>query len=80
MKRILIIGAGRSSSTLVKYLEENSKIYGWEITVGDRDINLVKEKVDHPTRAIAFDVFDENALYAFLVHTFMPDGTRQRAP
>jgi len=62
MKRILIIGAGRSSSTLVKYLEENSKIFGWEITVGDRDINLVSEKTRPPTRAITFDVFDENQL------------------
>jgi saccharopine dehydrogenase (NAD+, L-glutamate forming) len=62
MKRILIIGAGRSSSILIKYLEENSKIFGWEITAGDRNINLVKEKVSPPTRAIAFDVFDENQL------------------
>ena len=64
MKRIFIIGAGRSSPILIKYLEENSKIFGWEITAGDRDINLVKEKVSPPTRAITFDVFDENQLNA----------------
>lgn len=62
MKRILIIGAGRSSSILIKYLEENSGILGWEITVGDRDISLVKEKVSPSTRAITFDVFNENQL------------------
>jgi saccharopine dehydrogenase-like NADP-dependent oxidoreductase len=59
MKRILVIGAGRSSSTLLIYLEKNSNKYGWEITVGDRDINLVKEKANSATRAITLDVFDE---------------------
>jgi saccharopine dehydrogenase-like NADP-dependent oxidoreductase len=64
MKRILIIGAGRSSSILIKYLEENAGIFGWEITVGDRDISLVKEKVSPSARAITFDVFDDNQLNA----------------
>ncbi|MBN2215557.1 MAG: saccharopine dehydrogenase NADP-binding domain-containing protein [Bacteroidales bacterium] len=62
MKRILIIGAGRSSSILIKYLEEYSKTYGWKMTAGDLDINLVKEKVSASTRAIAFDVFNEHQL------------------
>jgi saccharopine dehydrogenase-like NADP-dependent oxidoreductase len=64
MKRIFIIGAGRSSSILIKYLEENAGIYGWEITVGDRDISLVQEKVSPSARAISFDVFNENQLNA----------------
>ena len=59
MKKIFIIGAGRSSATLIRYLEEQAPTYGWEITVGDQDINLVKEKISPPTRALVFDVFDE---------------------
>jgi saccharopine dehydrogenase-like NADP-dependent oxidoreductase len=62
MKKILILGAGRSSSTLIRYLEENSRTYGWEITAGDRDLQSVKEKVSSSTRAIAFDVFNEERL------------------
>jgi saccharopine dehydrogenase-like NADP-dependent oxidoreductase len=59
MKKIFIIGAGRSSATLIRYLEEEAPTYSWEITVGDQDINLVNDKITPPTRAIVFDVFDE---------------------
>jgi saccharopine dehydrogenase-like NADP-dependent oxidoreductase len=59
MKKILIIGAGRSSSALIRYLEENSKKYSWEITVGDIGLQSVQGKVSPSTRAIAFDVFNE---------------------
>jgi saccharopine dehydrogenase (NAD+, L-glutamate forming) len=62
MKRILIIGAGRSSPVLIRYLEENSPKHGWEITAGDQDIRSVREKISHSTRAIALDVFHEEQL------------------
>ena len=64
MKQILIIGAGRSTTSLIQYLEVQSQKYGWEITVGDMDINLVKEKVAPATRSIAFDVFNQEQLEA----------------
>ncbi|MGQ0828059.1 MAG: saccharopine dehydrogenase C-terminal domain-containing protein [Bacteroidota bacterium] len=58
MKNILVIGAGRSASSLIKYLLDNSAKENWNITVGDVSLNLVKQKVgNHPNaRAIAFDV------------------------
>ena len=62
MKRILIIGAGRSSSTLIRYLEENSRKYGWEISVGDHDLQNAQARVSVASRAIALDVFDEKLL------------------
>lgn len=62
MKRILIIGAGRSSSVLIQYLEQNSQKYGWEITVGDNDLQAVQAKVSHSTRTMAFNVFNEQQL------------------
>jgi saccharopine dehydrogenase-like NADP-dependent oxidoreductase len=62
MKKILVIGAGRSSSALLHYLEENSRKYGWEITAGDRDLPSVQAKVTASSRAIAFDVFNEEQL------------------
>jgi len=62
MKKILIIGAGRSTTALIRYLEEHTRKYDWEITVGDRDLQAVREKVSSSTRAIIFDVFDEQQL------------------
>lgn len=61
MKHILLIGAGRSASTLIKYLLDNSQKEGWEITVGDISLDLAKQKMNnHPNaHPIAFDVNDE---------------------
>lgn len=58
MKNILVIGAGRSASSLIKYLLDNSAKENWNITVGDVAINLAKQKTaNHPySRAIAFDI------------------------
>jgi saccharopine dehydrogenase (NAD+, L-glutamate forming) len=62
MKNILIIGSGRSTSVLIHYLEGQSQHYGWAITVGDRELRLIKEKTSPSTRAITFDVFNEEQL------------------
>lgn len=61
MKHILLIGAGRSASTLIKYLLDNSKKENWKITVGDISAELARQKAgNHPNaHAIAFDVNDE---------------------
>jgi len=58
MKNILVIGAGRSASSLIKYFLDNSIKENWNVTVGDVSLDLVKQKVgSHPNaRAIAFDV------------------------
>lgn len=62
MKKILIIGAGRSSTVLIQYLEEHAHQYGWGITVGDPDLSSAQAKSSPATRAIALDVFDEEQL------------------
>ncbi|MCG8411026.1 MAG: saccharopine dehydrogenase NADP-binding domain-containing protein [Bacteroidales bacterium] len=61
MKKLLILGAGLSSSSLIKYLLDNSKQYDWKITVGDMSIELAQQKINnHPNgTAIKFDIFDE---------------------
>lgn len=58
MKNILVIGAGRSASSLIKYLLEHSQEENWQVTVGDVSIDLVKQKTTHYSnaRAIVFDV------------------------
>lgn len=62
MRNILLIGAGRSASTLIKYLLDNSKNENWQITVADISLELAKQKTgSHPNaRAIAFDMNNES--------------------
>ncbi|MBN2273083.1 MAG: saccharopine dehydrogenase NADP-binding domain-containing protein [Bacteroidales bacterium] len=62
MKKILILGVGRSSSSLITYLEENARKYGWEITVGAHNKQSGLKRVSPPTQVKAFDVFNEDQL------------------
>lgn len=61
MVKILIIGAGRSTVSLIDYLLKNSSANDWKITVADVDIKLAEEKVaNHANgKAISFDIKDE---------------------
>ncbi len=61
MQSILVVGSGRSASTLIQYLLDHSEANDWQVVVGDYDQSLAEQKVgSHPNgKAIAFDVFDE---------------------
>ena len=61
MKKILILGAGLSSSSLIKYLLDNSSEYDWKVRVGDMSLDVAKRKVDNHENgeAFEFDVFKE---------------------
>ena len=63
MKNILLLGAGRSSTSLIDYLLDKAAEKGWHITVGDFSESLAREKVGGSTRgnAIRFDINDENS-------------------
>lgn len=60
MKKILILGAGLSSSSLISYLLDRSSENNWKVIVGDKDLNLVKKKVNgNPNgESFEFDVFN----------------------
>ncbi|WP_179333681.1 saccharopine dehydrogenase family protein [Winogradskyella costae] len=60
MRNILIIGAGKSCSYLIKYLLDNSQSQKLHITVGDLNVDNAKKLVgDHPnTDVIHLDVFN----------------------
>ncbi len=51
MKRILILGAGRSSSALINYLLQNAQQHDWFVTVGDLSLETAKEKSAGNSRA-----------------------------
>ncbi|MGM0613897.1 MAG: saccharopine dehydrogenase C-terminal domain-containing protein [Bacteroidota bacterium] len=62
MKKILILGAGMSSSSLIKYLLDRTQQYNWKLTVGDKDVELAKSKIDNHenAEAIEFDISDSS--------------------
>ena len=52
MKKVLVLGAGRSSSALIDYLLSEAKENNWQITVADQSEVLVKEKTRNDPSAI----------------------------
>lgn len=61
MKNILIIGAGRSSSSLIKYLLDKSDEEDLFLTIGDVDIKTATYLINkHPNaKAVVLDVFND---------------------
>jgi len=62
MRKIFIIGAGLSSSTLIKYLLDNSEEQNWKVLIGDLSVDSANKKINgHPNgEAIKFDINDAN--------------------
>lgn len=63
MRKILVIGAGKSSSYLIKYFLDKSESENLEITIGDINIENAKNLIgDHKNaRTIMLDIFDEKS-------------------
>lgn len=63
MKKILVLGAGRSSSTLIKYLLNKAALSNWQVIVGDFSEKLAGEKIGNSAhgKAITFDINDERS-------------------
>ena len=63
MRNILIIGAGKSASYLVKYFLDKSSSENLEITIGDLEISKAKKWIgNHPNaKALKLDIFDKAA-------------------
>ena len=60
MKKILIFGAGRSSSSLIKYLLDSANKENWFITVLDSNLKSAKEKVGKHPNAECFAIDASN--------------------
>ena len=64
MRHILVIGAGRSASSLIKYLLDHSEKEQLHVTIGDSSEELAKQKTNnHKKGAIKFCSF----FYFFLI-------------
>ena len=74
MYKLLVIGAGRSSGSLIEYLLNQSVAHNWQVTVADMDIRLAEEKLNkHPNgTAISFDIKNEEQRQAIIqTHDFV---------
>jgi saccharopine dehydrogenase (NADP+, L-glutamate forming) len=63
MKKILVLGAGRSSSACISYLINNASANDWQVTVGDFAESAAKERIGAASSAVAisFDIDNEGA-------------------
>jgi saccharopine dehydrogenase (NADP+, L-glutamate forming) len=61
MKSILVLGAGRSSTSLINYLLRIASARDWQIMVGDVNENLALEKTNGfpNAKAFKFDIHDQ---------------------
>ncbi len=64
MKKVLILGAGLSSTSLIKYMLDNAEKYNWIIRLGDISLELARKKIgEHPRgEAIFFNVDNPDQL------------------
>lgn len=62
MRNILIIGAGKSASTLIQYLLNKSDAENLHLTIADLSLELAQKKTNNHKNAtaIALDIFNEN--------------------
>jgi saccharopine dehydrogenase-like NADP-dependent oxidoreductase len=61
MKKILVLGAGLSSASLIQYLLKNARKENWEITVADSNLDAAKIRIgrNKAGKAITLDILDE---------------------
>ena len=59
MKKISILGAGLSATSLIDYLLEHAESNNWMISIGDFDENIAKVKAHNNPRSKSFQ-FDVN--------------------
>ena len=68
MKKILVLGAGRTASSLINYLANKSAENDWQITIADMSLELAANKAKNlpRTKAIQFNIFNEEERTALL--------------
>lgn len=61
MRKILVLGAGKSSYHLISYLLQNASSQNWQITVADASLELATSKTNnHPSaKAVSLDIKNE---------------------
>ncbi len=70
MTNILVFGAGKSSSYLIKYLLDCSAKYFWQVTVADANINAALERIGNHSfgNAAQIDIHEETIRKRLISH------------
>ncbi|MDH5607953.1 MAG: saccharopine dehydrogenase NADP-binding domain-containing protein [Cyclobacteriaceae bacterium] len=58
MKSVLILGAGRSSTSLIRYLLDNSVADGFQVIIGEKEPDIAHKKFPK-AEILAFDILDK---------------------
>ncbi|MEO6488333.1 MAG: saccharopine dehydrogenase C-terminal domain-containing protein, partial [Ferruginibacter sp.] len=68
MKKIVLFGAGKSTSVLIDYLLGQAKENNWKVIVADADKTLVEEKTQHHANSVAIelDINDEGGRHLLI--------------
>jgi saccharopine dehydrogenase-like NADP-dependent oxidoreductase len=63
MKNILLFGAGKSATCLIEYLINEIKMYGWQLSVVDNNLELIQSKIGQApnANAVAINIDKESA-------------------
>lgn len=63
MRKILLIGAGKSATVLIDYLLEHAASENWELTVADMDVETARNKIAGRAggNAVLLDIHDTEA-------------------
>src|SRR5687767_12987321 len=63
-KNILLIGAGKSATSLIDYLLNHSSTENWKVTIADMNVKLAEEKIGGRANgtAIMLDVANQEQL------------------
>jgi saccharopine dehydrogenase-like NADP-dependent oxidoreductase len=66
-KKILLLGAGRSTAYLVKYLRENCQKKRWYVTIADKSFSHAKEKANFQnSKAVEANILDHQRLMSLI--------------
>ncbi|NBC56802.1 MAG: saccharopine dehydrogenase, partial [Bacteroidetes bacterium] len=62
MRKLLIIGAGKSTSSLVRFLSEQSEVEKLDITIADKNLKQAKKiaEISENLNAVELDIFKED--------------------
>jgi saccharopine dehydrogenase (NADP+, L-glutamate forming) len=73
MKKILVIGAGRSTVSLIDYLVQHASAFDWEVTVADMDLKLAQSKTGSNPRAkaVQLDISNSEQRLSLISHADM---------
>lgn len=71
MKTILVLGAGLSSSTMLRYLLQQAETNDWMIHVVDQNQEMLAQKLNkHPrSKALSFNALDPEARRSEMIHS-----------